>query len=50
MRTIGNIVHESVPVSDNEDNNRVERTWAPDGVTFEKRNVLSREPCLLFIC
>eukprot|EP00741_Cyanophora_paradoxa_P012421 tig00020610_g12000.t1 len=24
---IGNLVHESVPVSDNEDNNKVERTW-----------------------
>ncbi|CDR40791.1 RHTO0S05e07316g1_1 [Rhodotorula toruloides] len=27
--TIGNIVHESVPVSDNEDNNKVERTFYP---------------------
>ncbi|GEM09769.1 serine-tRNA ligase [Rhodotorula toruloides] len=26
---IGNIVHESVPVSDNEDNNKVERTFYP---------------------
>jgi seryl-tRNA synthetase len=24
---IGNIVHESVPVDENEDNNKVERTW-----------------------
>jgi seryl-tRNA synthetase len=24
---VGNIVHESVPVSNNEDNNRVEKTW-----------------------
>lgn len=25
-----------------QDNNVVERTWAPEGVTFEKRDVLSR--------
>ncbi|KAK4127701.1 serine-tRNA ligase [Parathielavia appendiculata] len=46
IRLIGNIVHDSVPVSDNEDNNRVERTWAPDGVEFEKRNVLSHHEVL----
>ncbi|KAL2266528.1 hypothetical protein VTJ83DRAFT_5880 [Remersonia thermophila] len=46
VRSIGNIVHESVPVSDNEDNNRVERTWAPEGVTFEKRDVLSHHEVL----
>ncbi|KAL2157186.1 hypothetical protein VTH06DRAFT_6322 [Thermothelomyces fergusii] len=46
VKTIGNIVHESVPVSDNEDNNTVERTWAPEGVTFEKRNVLSHHEVL----
>ncbi|AEO62812.1 uncharacterized protein THITE_2141035 [Thermothielavioides terrestris NRRL 8126] len=46
VKTIGNIVHESVPVSDNEDNNRVERTWAPEGVLFEKRNVLSHHEVL----
>ncbi|KAK4241238.1 hypothetical protein C8A03DRAFT_41301 [Achaetomium macrosporum] len=46
VRLIGNIVHESVPVSDNEDNNRVERTWAPEGVLFEKRNVLSHHEVL----
>ncbi|KAM0750130.1 seryl-tRNA synthetase [Meredithblackwellia eburnea MCA 4105] len=31
--TIGNIVHDSVPVSSTEDDNRVERTWHPDGLT-----------------
>ncbi|KAL1842501.1 hypothetical protein VTJ49DRAFT_5107 [Mycothermus thermophilus] len=46
VKTIGNIVHESVPVSDNEDNNRVERTWAPEGVAFEKRDVLSHHEVL----
>ena len=27
VNTIGNIVHDSVPVSNNEDNNSVIRTW-----------------------
>ncbi|KAF2078609.1 hypothetical protein CYY_000109 [Polysphondylium violaceum] len=27
LKPIGNIVHSSVPISDNEDNNRVEKTW-----------------------
>ncbi|KAG7289010.1 hypothetical protein NEMBOFW57_005371 [Staphylotrichum longicolle] len=46
VRLIGNIVHDSVPISNNEDNNRVERTWAPEGVEFEKRNVLSHHEVL----
>ncbi|KAL2119151.1 hypothetical protein VTJ04DRAFT_6111 [Mycothermus thermophilus] len=46
VKSIGNYVHDSVPVSDNEDNNRVERTWAPEGVTFEKRDVLSHHEVL----
>ncbi|KAF9999598.1 Cytosolic seryl-tRNA synthetase [Entomortierella chlamydospora] len=32
---VGNIVHDSVPVSDNEDNNVVERTYFHDGKTPE---------------
>lgn len=36
IAVIGNIVHDSVPIDDNEDNNRVERTWgsprAEDGL------------------
>ena len=32
---IGNLVHESVPIDDNEDNNKVERTWG----TVEKREI-----------
>jgi len=27
LREVGNLLHSSVPVDDNEDNNRVERTW-----------------------
>lgn len=48
LRTVGNYVADSVPVSNNEDNNVVERTWAPNGVTVEKRdNVLSHHEVLL---
>jgi seryl-tRNA synthetase len=30
-KTVGNYVHDSVPVSNNEDNNETIRTWAPEG-------------------
>ncbi|KAK3359266.1 hypothetical protein B0T25DRAFT_92085 [Lasiosphaeria hispida] len=46
VKAIGNIVHESVPISNNEDNNTVERTWAPEGVAFEKRDVKSHHEVL----
>ncbi|KAL9090428.1 MAG: hypothetical protein Q9159_001957 [Coniocarpon cinnabarinum] len=45
-KTVGNLVHESVPVSDNEDNNRVERTWAPGGIKPEKKDCLSHHEVL----
>jgi seryl-tRNA synthetase len=35
LTLIGNLLHESVPVSDNEDNNRIERTWGD--ITVRKR-------------
>jgi seryl-tRNA synthetase len=44
--TIGNYVHESVPVHDNEDFNAELRKWAPEGVTVEKRDVLSHHEVL----
>ncbi|KAI0472034.1 hypothetical protein GGR56DRAFT_656616 [Xylariaceae sp. FL0804] len=47
IKTIGNLVHDSVPVSDNEDNNGIQRTWAPPGVTVEKKDVLSHHEVLL---
>ncbi|KFA71376.1 hypothetical protein S40288_08236 [Stachybotrys chartarum IBT 40288] len=47
VKTVGNIVHASVPISDNEDNNAVQRKWAPEGVTVEKRPVLSHHEVLL---
>ncbi|KAJ6438715.1 seryl-tRNA synthetase [Purpureocillium lavendulum] len=46
IKTIGNYVHESVPVSNNEDDNAVLRSW-PEGATPEKRNVLSHHEVLL---
>jgi seryl-tRNA synthetase len=35
VKSVGNYVHDSVPVSATEDDNKVERTWAPEGVTVE---------------
>jgi seryl-tRNA synthetase len=31
-KTVGNYVHESVPVSGSEDDNKEEKVWAPEGV------------------
>ncbi|EED18426.1 seryl-tRNA synthetase [Talaromyces stipitatus ATCC 10500] len=46
IKTIGNYVHDSVPISDNEDNNVVERVWAPENVVVEKRDCLSHHEVL----
>lgn len=40
-KTIGNYVHDSVPINDNEDFNEVVKKWQPEGVTVEKRECLS---------
>jgi seryl-tRNA synthetase len=45
-KSIGNYVHESVPVSDNEDNNAKIRDWAPEGVAVEKKECLSHHEVL----
>ncbi|KAK4538184.1 hypothetical protein CDCA_CDCA16G4209 [Cyanidium caldarium] len=37
LRTVGNLVHESVPVSDDEAHNRVERTWGVPALVEERR-------------
>ncbi|KAF2742233.1 serine-tRNA ligase [Sporormia fimetaria CBS 119925] len=37
VKSVGNYVHESVPVSDNEDDNEVLRKWAPEGVEVKGR-------------
>merc|ERR1712070_1296417 len=45
-KTVGNYVHESVPVSDNEDNNAIIRNWAPEGTNVEKKDCLSHHEVL----
>jgi seryl-tRNA synthetase len=45
-KSVGNYVHESVPLSDNEDNNKLERSWAPEGVAVEKKDCLSHHEVL----
>ncbi|KAL4753850.1 hypothetical protein BDW72DRAFT_168135 [Aspergillus terricola var. indicus] len=46
IRTIGNYVHDSVPISSNEDDNSVIRTWFPEGFVAEKPNCLSHHEVL----
>lgn len=46
IATIGNIVDDSVPVNNNEDFNTVQRTWTPEGIILEKRDVLSHHEVL----
>ncbi|KAL8734402.1 MAG: hypothetical protein Q9166_001600 [cf. Caloplaca sp. 2 TL-2023] len=46
LKTIGNYVHDSVPVSDNEDNNSRIRTWAPEGAQLTKQDCLSHHEVL----
>ncbi|KAI9837587.1 MAG: hypothetical protein M1819_007238 [Sarea resinae] len=46
IKTIGNYVHDSVPNSNNEDDNAVVRVWAPEGVKVEKRDCLSHHEVL----
>jgi len=45
-KTIGNYVHDSVPVDNNEDNNQLIRDWKPEGVTVEKKDCLSHHEVL----
>ncbi|MCJ1298156.1 Cytosolic seryl-tRNA synthetase [Hypocenomyce scalaris] len=46
IKTIGNYVHDSVPISNNEDNNALIRKWTPEGVKVEKRDCLSHHEVL----
>lgn len=46
IRAIGNYVHDSVPVSNNEDDNSIIRTWSPDNFVAEKPNCLSHHEVL----
>ncbi len=45
-KSIGNYVHESVPLSDDEANNAVIRDWAPEGTKVEKKDCLSHHEVL----
>ncbi|KAJ9642912.1 Cytosolic seryl-tRNA synthetase [Coniosporium tulheliwenetii] len=45
-KSIGNYVHDSVPVSNNEDDNALIRKWAPEGVTPQKLDCLSHHEVL----
>lgn len=46
VKTVGNYVHPSVPVSNDEENNEIIRTWVPEGVTVEKKECLSHHEVL----
>ncbi|KAL8702566.1 MAG: hypothetical protein Q9201_004263 [Fulgogasparrea decipioides] len=46
IKTIGNYVHDSVPVSNDEDNNGRIRTWAPEGAQLKKQDCLSHHEVL----
>lgn len=45
-RLVGNYVHESVPISDNEDNNEIVKTWKPEGFDETKQQALSHHEVL----
>lgn len=49
LKTVGNYVHDSVPVSQTEDDNAVIRKWAPEGVEVAKNKPLSHHEVLLRI-
>lgn len=46
VKSIGNYVHDSVPVSNNEDNNGMIRDWKPQNVKVEKKDCLSHHEVL----
>lgn len=45
-KKVGNYVHPSVPVSNNEDDNAKIREWKPEGTTVEKKDCLSHHEVL----
>lgn len=45
-KSVGNYVHDSVPVSNNEDSNTLERDWTPENVKVEKKDCLSHHEVL----
>ncbi|KAN0072545.1 hypothetical protein V8E54_009474 [Elaphomyces granulatus] len=46
IKTIGNYVHDSVPVSNNEDDNPIIKKWAPNDIPVEKGTCLSHHEVL----
>ncbi|KAF2861982.1 serine-tRNA ligase [Piedraia hortae CBS 480.64] len=46
LKAIGNYVHPSVPVSNDEANNALIRSWSPEGVTPSKKDCLSHHEVL----
>ncbi|CCU76687.1 unnamed protein product [Blumeria hordei] len=46
ISTIGNLVHNSVPVNNDEDCNIIQKIWAPEGMDVVKRDVLSHHEVL----
>ncbi|CAD6501744.1 BgTH12-01993 [Blumeria graminis f. sp. triticale] len=46
ISTIGNLVHNSVPVNNDEDFNIIQKIWAPEGIDAVKRDVLSHHEVL----
>ncbi|MCJ1354375.1 MAG: Cytosolic seryl-tRNA synthetase [Icmadophila ericetorum] len=49
IKTVGNYVHDSVPISSSEANNELIRNWAPKGTSLEKKECLSHHEVLLRI-
>ncbi len=49
LKTVGNYIHDSVPVSNTEDDNPTVRTWVPEGVTIAKDGALSHHEVLVRI-
>ena len=47
VKTVGNYVGDTVPVSQNEDDNKIEITWAPKGFSKEHKPKLSHHEVLL---
>ncbi|KAH8688199.1 hypothetical protein BGZ61DRAFT_353837 [Ilyonectria robusta] len=45
-RTVGNYVHDSVHVSESEDNNQIVKTWKPEGFEETKKAALSHHEVL----
>jgi seryl-tRNA synthetase len=46
LKSVGNYVADTVPVSDTEDDNRLDRTWAPEGFDKTKQATLSHHEVL----